>query len=165
MIDLRQLIEFGSRTAEQIFRRQGYFVPMWHAILPDGHHKVIPQTVDDKDMQLALVRSAFEIFNAQAYVFISEAWTLYAETRNEAEREIKIKQYQREGIRGNPDRVEVLWLQAEDQTGLLSARRKIIRPGKGNPTLGPLEFEEMQSWTIQGRIIGLLPRPPRTQVQ
>jgi hypothetical protein len=165
MISLRQLIEFGSTTAEKIFRRRGCFDPMWHAILADGSHKIIPQTIDDKELQIGLVRAAFMLFDARAYVFISEAWALSGKARDNAERDAKLEQYLREGIRENPDRVEILWLQAEDQTGMLSARRKILRPNNARAKLGELEFDEMQGWSAGGRMMGLLPRPTTARVQ
>lgn len=165
MITLRELIEFASKSAEQIFARRQCFDPMWHAIMPDGSHQIILQTVDDKDVQLALVRAAFELFDVRAYVFISEAWALRSTARDAAEFNARVDQYRREGIRKNPDRVEILWLQAEDQTGLLSARRPIIRPVKGKAELGPLEIDDMQGWTGEGRMMGLLPRPADARVQ
>ena len=165
VIALRELIEFGSRTAEKIFAFRKCYEPMWHAITADGEHKVIVQTLDDKDAQMALVLAAFELFNVVAYLFISEAWSLVAKPSNQAERDRLVDEYTHDGIRDNPNRVEILWFQAEDRTGMLVAHREIIRPAKGKPTLGPLEFEDMDGWTAEGRIMGLLPRPADARMQ
>lgn len=163
-ISLRGLVDFASRTAGSIFAHQGYFAPMWHAILPNGEHKIILQTIDDKDMQVALVRAAFELFDVPAYVFISEAWTLRADC-SEAEMVAALEKYKRSGIRQDPNRVEALWIQAEDHTGILTASRRIIRPIKGAPHLGPLEVDEMSGWRGEGRMVSLLPRPASAKMQ
>jgi hypothetical protein len=162
---LRELIEFSSTTAEKSFAVRQCYDPMWHAITADGAHKIILQTIEDKDAQLALVRAAFELFDVRAYVFITEAWSLTDSSRDEAERNALVEKYTKEGIAQNPDRVEILYFQAEDRTGLLSAYRNIIRQPQRRPRLGKLKFQDMQGWSAEGRIMGLLPRPADASVQ
>jgi hypothetical protein len=44
----------------------------------------------------------------------------------------------------------------EDHAGELLGKRRIERPAKGKPYLGPLEVEEYK--TSEGRMVGMLPQ-------
>jgi len=155
--NLKDLIEYASANAEAIFRRQGEFLPMWHAVTADGEAFVMmcPEFLDDKDAGIAIVKRAFEEEDAEAYVFISEAWVL--EARRDFSDEA-IRKAMRAGLGNHPDRREVLAFMAENRDGeMQSARRYILRPENSKPTLAPLMLDEMSKVTeTSGRLTGLL---------
>ena len=151
--DLKWLVEFSSEQAEKIFRQTGQLLPMYHAILPDGHHQVIPAPDTDKDVAVALIKAAFELMNVDTYIFMSEAWMLIAP--NETPDLAKIA---RRGLEHHPDRREIIMFQAENRRGeRQSASRFILRPEHGKARLAPLKMDDMSKFgKSEGRMVGLL---------
>jgi len=147
---LHEMIETADAGAVAIFNRNGAVQPLYHAIKRDGAHMLVPAPPTSKAAALTLMRALFELQDVVRYVFIDEAWMVGTDPA-ETER------INREGVRAQPGRVEVLIYIAEDDTGLLMAMRKILRPAHGKATLAPLEHVGAQAF--EGRMVGLLPRP------
>jgi hypothetical protein len=161
--DLRSMIERASRHVEGIFQVTGHILPMWHAIKSNGQHIITPApATDDKDMAAAIMRALFELEDVVCCLFIDEAWTIEADNAADAR---KITEWiaQGHGARDHPDRREVVAFAAEDESGMLTARRPIIRPAHGKPKLGPLQIDDMRGMESSGRMVGMLPRRAAVQ--
>jgi hypothetical protein len=152
---LRKLVEIASKAAERCFNRTGELLPMWHCLRSDGAHMLVPTPSPNKDTAVALMKVLFEIEPVVGYVFMDEAWIVASEDAGEA------RALAEQGrLSEHPDRVEIIMFTAEDETGMLMAQRKIIRPPGKKPRLGPLEIEDWKE--MEGRFIGLLPTRERT---
>lgn len=150
---LREFITETDKKACEVFAITGEIEPVWHAITEYGEHKIMPGPSVDKDTAALLMRAYFAIYKVVRYVFINEAWTMWLPT----DRLDEIPEIAEHGLADHPERIEVLMYQAEDETGLLTAHRNIIRPGHGKrPTLGPLEF--VNAAQSEGRFVGMLPQ-------
>jgi hypothetical protein len=159
--ELRAMLAHASAFCEKHFALKGEIAPMWHAITSDGRTVIEPHPVElGKDLAAAMMRTFFDLRDVVRYVYIGEAWTL--------DRMIKPEEYEeifRKGLSEHPDRVEVVQLQGEDRDyGQIIAARKIIRPKKGKPYLGPLEdindlphIPAGASVQSEGRMVGMLP--------
>jgi len=154
MIDtLRDFIIKTDAKVTQIFDNAGEILPMWHSITESGEHKIVPSPPFDKDIAALLMRAYFELNDVVRYVFVNEAWQLYAPAGFSDD---ELHEIARHGLSDHPNRIEALMYQAEDETGMLTAQRVITRPGNGNrPKLGPLEF--MEPAHFEGRFVGMLP--------
>lgn len=153
---LRSMIESASQFVENVFAQDGAIASIWHYVRGDGQEVVMaaPPT-EDKDEAVMLMRSVFQLENAVRCLFICEAWTV--EVGGEAE----VKAMQAWIARGgsavdHPQRCEVILFAAEDDTGQLTAQRKIVRTGD-KPQLGELRIDEFA--LSEGRYIGMLPQP------
>jgi len=152
LVDLKSLIEFASLNAEKIFKRTGALYPMYHAIDGRGEHKILTPQMDDKDISVAMVKAWFALEGIDRYVFIDEAWVVDS-TKSGVE--LDIEKARREGVRNHPDRREIVMFSAENRKGeMQTAKRFILRPEVGKPTLSPLTFDEFDS--SEGRMVGLL---------
>jgi hypothetical protein len=159
--ELRQMLDYASWFCERHFAQKGEIAPMWHCVTSSGEQFIEPHpAVPNKDLAVALVRAMFDVRDVVRYVYMGEAWTLSRMIQPE-EQELIF----RRGLANHPDRVEIVQLQGEDQDyGQMIGQRKIIRPAKGNPYLGPLEMvnelphiphgAHIQS---EGRMVGMLP--------
>jgi hypothetical protein len=159
--ELRNMIAYASAFCVRHFALKGEIAPMWHAITSNGETMIEAHPCElGKDLAAAMIRQWFDLIDAVRYVYIGEAWTLDRMIRPEEEEEIF-----RKGLSEHPERVEVVQLQGEDRDyGQIIAARKIIRPKKGKPYLGPLEdindlphIPRGASVTSEGRMIGMLP--------
>jgi hypothetical protein len=161
--DLRAMIDYASKFCERMFAKTGEISPMYHAVASNGEHFFSPALSADKDIGVAMIRALFDLRDAVRYIFIDEAWTLDKPLTDPVE----LDWINRHGIRKHPQRVEVVMIVGEDRdAGMISARRRIIRPKKGRAHLGPLEIttDVGGDKTVQteGRMVGLLPvRGPR----
>jgi hypothetical protein len=153
--NLLNLIEVASTAAERIFKHRGELLPMYHCIDADGREHLVPMPPGhNKDQAVAIMRAYFELHHIVRYVFMDEAWTLVL-----APGEVNVETVMRNGITADyHDRIEVIIFSGEDEIGLITAQRKIRRPAKGKPTLGPLEIMSNRSDRYEGRMVGLLPR-------
>jgi hypothetical protein len=154
----RELIETASAKIERIFDESGKVLAMWHIVTPEGEKVLPPPPSTNKDHAIAIVRASFMAWGVTAYVFIDEAWMRIVNLPpNSPEGEAEIAYSREHGVRDHPDRVEVVIFSAEDETGALTAWRKIIRKVNARPRLGPLEIKD--NFTSQeGRFVGLLPQ-------
>lgn len=153
MIDLKSLIEFASTQAGKLFRKQGVIYPLWHAIGADGKTTILPALDRDKDLSVALTKAWFVINDIDTYVFMDEA---YIVANRRGQLDLDIKRVKREGITNHPDRREIVMFSAENRRGeRLTAKRFILRPEIGKPTLSPLEIDEAFDHS-EGRMVGLL---------
>jgi len=153
LTDLKSLIEFASKNAEKIFRKQGAIYPMYHAIDARGEHKILTPQMDDKDVSVAMVKAWFALEGIDRYIFIDEAWIL---DTSKSGAEIDLEWIKRHGVRNHPDRREVVMFAAENRKGeRLTAKRFILRPEVGKPTLSPLTIDEVFDHS-EGRMVGLL---------
>jgi hypothetical protein len=153
MIDLKSLIEFASKQAEKLFRKQGAIYPMYHAIKASGEHVILTPPPGDKDMSVAMVKAWLALENISTVCFIDEAWILDSRKGGP---EIDVEKARRYGIRNHPDRREVVMFAAENREGqMLTARRFILRPEIGKASLAPLVIDEAFDHS-EGRMVGLL---------
>ena len=153
------LINKVSGFAEKQFKMRGIIRPMYHAFGASDQF-FLPAPPGNKDQAIAFIRMFFAAHAIVRYVFVDEAWMLDGSSRlSRAEAEATFAR----GIANHPQRVEVVIFIAEDDTGALMARRKICRPSNKKPFLEPLETIPMDS--MEGRMIGLLPRDPTARTQ
>ena len=150
---LTTLIKFASKQAEILFRAQGQLLPMYHAVTASGKNLVVPALDDDKDKAVALTKKLFVVQNVVFYVFMDEAWWLDVR----ADRvDISVMDAMRNGLSGHPDRREIVALFAEHRNGdFIVARRFILRPEVGKPTLSPLKIDRDLD-DAEGRMTKLL---------
>lgn len=158
---LRHMLACASTFCELRFANAGAIDPIWHAVTSSGESFIEPARADfDTAESLALVHMLFELRDVVRYMFVHQAWTL-ARTVPAAE----MDRISRHGLAEHPDRVEVVMLQGEDHDcGQIVAQRRIIRPARRQPYLGPLEtMEDVMhlppgaAIAFQGRLVGLLP--------
>jgi hypothetical protein len=154
MTALHKLIEHASQATEKIFNMKGEVLPMWHCINVAGEEFVMPPPSPDKDVAVVLIRVFFELHHIVRYVYIDEAWTVAL--GNPDTSKLELDDVMKHGVRNHPDRQEVVLFSAEDDTGMLTASRTIIRPKHGRPKLGPLQFMPTEANQLEGRMVGLL---------
>jgi hypothetical protein len=148
---LLQLFNFVSGFADKTFARTGTVAPMWHAVSEDGEHFVTASPLADKDQSIALIRSLFELRNVVRYIFIAEAWI----TKHPLD-EKAVEQVLEVGVANYQDRVEIVMIMGEDyECEQITGQRRIIRPLKGKPRLGPLKITTPTQ--LAGRMTSLLP--------
>ena len=169
MTTLREFIETASHNVEKIFRKTGVIRPMVHCVTRDGEVLVFPSLDGDKDVAALMMRALFELRDVVRYVLIDEAWIVEALGENATPEKIAaVKKAAITGASASPDRVEVVMFCAEDHAeGQLMGRRQIIRPQgpyAKPPYLAPIEIDP-EGGMLQGRFVGLLPRPAMTTMQ
>lgn len=158
--ELNELLDHASLFVEKAFHDVGRIAPMWIAVDRSGNQVVVPPPVpfinqDAKDYAVMVVRAMFEFTGVTRYVFVCESWLLTGPG-------IDLERDQRDGISDHPDRQEVIILTAESESaGLVMAWRHIIRPTKGKAKLGPLVIDQHAGLTVEGRMVGMLPRRGR----
>ena len=153
LTDLKSLIEFASMQAGKLFRKQGEIFPLYHCIKANGENAVLNQMDRDKDLSVAMMKAWMHLNDVDTYVFFDEAWIL---DDRRGQIGIDMAKVRREGISKHPDRREVVMFSAENRRGeMLMAKRFILRPEVGKPTLAPLQFDEKYDHS-EGRMIGLL---------
>lgn len=165
MSTLRQFIEGASHRSEKIFRERGELLPMWHCCRRDGGQHVFGALSQSKDVHVMLIRAYFELNNVVRYCFIDEAWIVAAIDNPTPEQLAAVERAAITGAAASPARQEVVMFTAEDHAeGMLMARRFIIRRPHTPPTLGPL-LVDPPGGELEGRMIGLLPRPNTARLQ
>lgn len=155
-LELQKLISTASESIEKIFRKQGGLAPMYHAVKRNGTALIVPAMSDDKDEGVAMIKALFVIEDVVRYVFIDEAWILgFDESGSNPKPDMA--RIRREGLRDHPDRREVVMFAAENLDGdFVAARRFILRPEHGKPSLSPLKPFSGASDGFSGRMVGLL---------
>ncbi|MBT1509352.1 hypothetical protein KIP88_02460 [Bradyrhizobium sp. SRL28] len=154
MIALKALIEFASTQAGKLFRRQGILYPLYHCIRADGETTILNQFDQDKDLSVAMTKAWMHLNDIDTYVFMDEAWIL--DTTKSGSPEPDLEWIKRHGVSKHPDRREVVMFSAENLRGeRLTAKRFILRPEIGKPTLAPLVIDEPFEHS-EGRMVGLL---------
>ena len=109
----------------------------------------------DKDLSIALIKAWFELNEIDRYVYIDEAW-IVDDRRNQLG--LDLDEVRRTGVRNHPDRREIVMFSAENRRGeQLTAKRFILRPEIGKPTLSPLDIDKPYEHS-EGRMVGLLKR-------
>ena len=161
MMTLRELIATASKSAELVFRKDSEIAPLYHMLKPDGTSLIWSPAVSglgDKDEIVAAARMIMRELQIARYVFIDEAWILETKTRTPQEMAEVERFCQEFGARAHPDRREILMFAAESRDGeQLIARRYILRPERGKPTLSPLKYwSEELGGKMRGRMAGLL---------
>jgi hypothetical protein len=157
MIPLKQFLEQTSEQVEQLFKKTGRLLPMYHVVEQNGRHVIMPPPPDaTKDEAIALIKALFLLIRPQRYIFCDEAWTIDAHGEEAIARAIDFVR-SHGSAKDHPDCKEVVIFQAEDrQAGQLTGRRLIIRRAGRKPRLGPLQIDDTIS--SEGRMVGLLPR-------
>jgi hypothetical protein len=153
--DLKSLILFASAQAEKLFRRQRVIYPMYHCIKSNGDNVILNAMDADKDLSVAMTKAWMQLNDVERYVFIDEAWIL--DNRKGDLPEIDIERARREGLSNHPDRREIVMFAAENRQSMQTARRFILRPEVGRPTLSPLIIDDIPDHS-EGRMVGLLKR-------
>lgn len=155
---LRQLIEVADHAAVRLFREDGVVQFTWHMVDRSGNHLIKNASCNDKDTEVMLMKVFMEITSIAAVVIICEGWRLASDDISPEEK----ARIDREGISKNSRRIESILFSGEDAASSILAWRDIIRPVRGKPRLGPLEF--MPNGGIgEGRFVGLLPRQGTVQ--
>jgi hypothetical protein len=153
--DLRSLIELASTGAEASFAKHGGLAPFWHCVDAAGAlHLVVPPPIDDKDFSAAIMKCFMEEHDIVRYCVVDEAWIALLTDDAEAREFLSSGR----GVASHPLRKEVVMFSAEDESGMLTAQREILRPSGRPPRLGPLVINDMQGWSGEGRLVGMLPR-------
>lgn len=152
--DLKSMIEFASTQAEKLFRKKsGVIYPLYHCIDAKGMTTILPALDSDKDLSVALTKAWMCLNNIDRYVFMDEAW-IVDDRRGQIG--LDVEKIKREGVKNHPDRREVVMFSAENRRGeRLTAKRYILRPEIGKPTLAPLEIDPQFDHS-EGRMVGLL---------
>ena len=155
-LPLRRSVLLAAKRASQIVEKHGHIsAPIWHAIKSDGQPLVIGQFTPDRETQLVLLRTLFELQNVVRYIAVCEAWVAKVDLPAGSE------EPKRGAAVNHPNRYEVLLIHGEDiREGLLIAQRKITRDDRGRPTLGELIIDSHDD--CSGAMIGLLPRKTTT---
>src|SRR6516225_7669132 len=79
MIPLKQFLEQTSEQVEQLFKKTGRLLPMYHVVEQNGRHVIMPPPPDaTKDEAIALIKALFLLIRPQRYIFCDEAWTIDA---------------------------------------------------------------------------------------
>ena len=155
LVDLKSLIKFASAQAEKLFRKQGALYPLYHAIKRNGDTVILTPKTDDKDIGVAMMVAWMQLNDVDRYVFMDEAWIVDS---TQSGVELDVAKALREGVRNHPDRREAVMFSAENRRGeQLTAKRFILRPETGRPTLAPLVIDEPFGYS-EGRMVGLLRR-------
>jgi hypothetical protein len=156
---LRVLIMKVSNDVELVFNKNHRIIP--GIVWDDGSapFQILPLPFNNKDMNMGYIRFCLkEMPSIKRYCFVDEAWMLMVSTigRNIEDVEKESEKHFKEGIRNDPDRVEVILYSAEDEILQILAHQKIIR-GMGVPRLGGLEFMPSKTHKSKGRMVGLMP--------
>jgi hypothetical protein len=100
-----------------------------------------------------MMKAWMQLNDVDRYVFLDEAWIL---DDRRGQLGIDMEKVRREGISQHPDRREIVMFLAENRRGeMLTARRFILRPEIGKPTLAPLVIDTQYDHS-EGRMVGLL---------
>jgi hypothetical protein len=153
--DLKSLIEFASKQAEKLFRLQGNLYPLYHCIKANGDTVILNRMDEDKDLSVAMMIAWMHLNDVDRYCYMDEAWIV---DDRRGQLGLDIEKVRREGVKNHPDRREIVMFSAENRRGeQLTAKRFILRPEIGKPTLSPLEIDEPFDHS-EGRMVGLLRR-------
>jgi hypothetical protein len=151
---MTQLEQFFENAAKQIavyFKEHGEVVPMWHAVDRNGENILLVTPwngYDEKHDTLDAVRALFRERGVKRYVFMTEAWSLFAPSIEEARKHVG-------HFEEHPDRREILALQAEDIDGSsLMGWYFILRPEHGPATLSPFKLSDANRQ--EGAFAGML---------
>jgi hypothetical protein len=129
MIDLHKTIEQFSGLVDELFNKIGYVQPTYF-VYHNGDWQHVPTPWEyPKEVVAMAMRKLLQTTRAEAYVFMDEAWVVEA-------KEVNLDVAPSE----HPDRREIVVITAEDETSQLLARRNILRPTDGKPSLAPLEI-------------------------
>jgi hypothetical protein len=153
--------------AEQIFDKQGDIDPIWLVETASGEqHGIVTPVVapsplaahKHKDAINEMMRAKFAELDVVRYARAVEAWAAPNFVALDSTREQQGLAYAALGytLKNHPDRREIIELEADDGTEVLTALRDIIRPAHGKPYLGKLGAIE-RTTHIEGRWLGLLP--------
>jgi hypothetical protein len=155
--NLRGLIELVSAGAEVIFNKRGELSPFWHCIARDGTLHLVPAPPCDKDVSVAIMKCFMEEHDIAMCCFVDEAWAAHLSNSAEVTAFDAI-QARGGGVADYPQRQEVVIFNAEDELGMMTASRAILRPHGKRPRLGPLVINDLEGWSSRGRFVGMLPR-------
>jgi len=134
-----------------LFESKGAIYPMYHTVTRAGDHNILTPP-GEKDIAAIVMRAYFELADVVRYVFVNEAWQLYATKLSEDE----MREIAKRGLADYPGRIEVLMYVGEDDSGTITAHRTITRPSHGKAELGPLEIDRPR--VSEGRMVGMLPQ-------
>jgi hypothetical protein len=152
---LEEFLKRINEVAEKEFFEAGRLTPTYVFFTKKHGIMLIPMTIADKDLAVALIKCAFEEFEAEAYVFYDEAWVWQAPMGTKRED-------MPANLSNHPDRKEIIHLTGEDYiSGMIMAQRSITRVEGEPPKLGPLEITSKDFSQMEGRLVGLLPQRGR----
>jgi hypothetical protein len=129
------LFEAANRYSTMKFIRDGVLEPMWFAETKDDDKFAFSAIWDDKDTQMELVREVFKLRDVVRYIFIDEAWAVYADLKEAPEVERLAAAGQ---LSTHAKRREIVVFTGEDEFGEMSAERPIIRPKDAPAYLGDM---------------------------
>ena len=127
--------------------------PLYHCVKANGETAILGAELRDKDLNVAMVTAWMQLNAVDRYVFMDEAWMIHTSKDGPP---LDLEWINRHGLRNHPDRREAVMFSAENRRGeFLTAKRYILRPETGNPTLAPLQIDEPFEHS-KGRMVGLL---------
>jgi hypothetical protein len=163
-VSLEALLRRASKMAEQAFNKMGTLEPIWLVETADQRQEtiVVPIWVPEgmterkyKDRQAAVMREIFKDRGVVRYARAVEAWTSKMPAARDFDEAVDLAA-QQGSIANDPQRDEVVMVDAGDGREYLCALREIIRPHHGKPYLGKLgEIERPNQ--VSGRYLDLLP--------
>jgi hypothetical protein len=113
------------------------------------------QIREAKDALAEGMRALFRKFGVTRYVNVAETWVVRRERESDPPQG---------SLADEPDRREVLMLNADDGFECLVAMREIVRPQHSKPYLSKLsKIEHLNRRDAQGRFCDLLPSPTKAQ--
>jgi hypothetical protein len=147
-MELEKLFRFGAETAEFLFNKQGFLVPMWIGVNERGSKQplLIPD-FGDKDSAAEQVREFLRRGKIIRYVSMLECWVYEG-------KDVPPEILAGQSLEKNPDRREAIHILAEDRDdNTISGRFYILRPEHDKPKLSPLKTEELSGGRTEGRFV------------
>jgi hypothetical protein len=163
---LEKLTRKVAVLAEQIFNSEGAVRPYFYGqtkkkrCIFDPDRAGVIKNFDDKEKTIVsgMAELLFALFEVDRYVYIAEAWMLWADNAEEAKEIQKVLDGVVKGVRNHPKRIEVVTFQAEDIDGnSISGYQSIIRPAGFKSYLDDdLTLNDSSEWQSTGRFTHLL---------
>ena len=156
-MNLDELYQHGQEAAKHLFDKQGKLTPMWLCV--DDKGELIPICVpmterETRDALADVLRKILKEMKTVRYVSMVEAWALKGKTEDGIPESVR----QGASISSHPDRMEVIYIIAEDIDGQTrSGMYHILRPERGKAVLSP--YEDYGDNQHEGRFTNLLSPP------
>lgn len=159
---LRELIVSADEVIDLQWQKHFEIDPVWVMMNSKGEGSILPEPrLSNKAILALAMQQIFQKLDIVLYIHICEAWVIVrppetAESYEEAEAAAEEMLHKYGSLEHAPGRKEMITFSGEDEWGSMLARREIIRPENGDPTLGPLIIDEAD--VAGGQLMGLLPQ-------